>query len=172
MGMQYDVRSGHIEQSGYIIPYTRSRLKGLSFKGTASAGQLDVFSTNSAPVTAAYGQSGTTVTITKVGHGLQPGQKIGIAYAAGTGGTGVCGNVTIATVPTADTFTYECINSYTITGSPACYYVVGGEWMASFNCAAGDTYNNYFLLPGEGILAEAKIYARLNNINSVTIFYG
>lgn len=172
MGMQTDVLSGHLEQSGFITPYERSRLKAISFKGTTSAGQIDFFASNSAPVSATYGQSGTTVTVTKAAHGLQPGQKVGIAYVAGSGGTGVCGNITIATVPTSGTFTYECINSYTITGDPACYYVTDGYWMASFNCAANDTYNNFFLLPGEGILAEKKIYVRMSNINSTTIFYG
>jgi hypothetical protein len=172
MGMQTDVLSGHLEQSGFIIPFNRSRLKAVSFRGTASVGQIDFFASDAAPVSATYGQSGTTITVTKTDHGLQPGQKIGISYVAGSGGAGVCGNIIIATVPTSDTFTYECINAYTITGSPACFYVTNGYWMTTFNCAAADTFNNFFLLPGEGILAEKKIYVRMSNINSTTIFYG
>lgn len=173
MVMQTDVLSGHLTFSGFYGPVERVRVKGFSAKGSASAAQLDLFSTNVAPVTAAYGQSGTTITITKTGHGLSAGQKIGIAYVAGSGGAATCGNTTVASVPTADTFTMECINSVTITGTPACYYVTdGGEWLLSCDLAANDTFNNYFLLPENGILCKQKLYGRMTNVTSSLVFYG
>jgi hypothetical protein len=174
MAIQTDVLSGHLTQSGYFTAVERVRLKAFSIKGASgAASQIDIFSTNAAPVTAAYGQSGTTITVTKTAHGLAVGDTIGIAYAAGTGGTATCGNAKIATVPTDDTFTITCINSATITGSPACYYVTdGGQWLISSDLASGDTYNNYFLLPGEGILCKQKLYGRLNGVTSSMVFYG
>lgn len=172
MTMQTDVRAAHINQTGFIIPVERSRIKSVSVRGVnGSASQLDLFSSNTIPVSGTYTQSGNTITVTKSNHGLQTGQKIGIAYSAGTGGTAMCGNVEI-TVTDANTFTIPCINSYTITGTPACRYVVGGDWLMTFNLAATDIYNNYFLVPGQGVLATQRVYASLNSITAVTVFYG
>ena len=171
MGMQYDVKSGFINQSGFITPYDRLRIKAISTRGTNSAGQLDMFATSVAPTTATYGQSGNTITVTSVAHGLSTGQKIGIAYSPGTGGTAMCGNVTI-TVTDPDTFTIPCINSFTITGTPACRYVVGGEWLMTLSLAGTDIFNNYFLIPGEGVLAENTVYCSMTNVAATTIFYG
>jgi hypothetical protein len=171
MAMQYDVKSRYLNQTGFIIPEERSRIKSLSVKGSSNAGQVDLFATSAAPVAATYGQSGNTITVTKVGHGLSSGQKIGIAYTAGTGGTAMCGNAVI-TVTGDDTFTIPCINSFTITGTPACRYVVDGEWLMTFTLAATDIFNNYFLLPGEGVLARDMVYASMSNVTAVTVFYG
>lgn len=169
--MQSDVKQAFINQSGYPTPYERLRIKGIAVKGSANVGQLDVFSTNAAPVAGTYGQSGSTITVTKVDHGLSTGDKIGIAYTAGTGGTAVCGNVVI-TVTGDDTFTIPCINSYTITGDPACRYVTnGGSWLMTFTLAATDIYNNYFDIPDQGILAEKKVYCSMSNVTAATIFY-
>jgi len=169
--MQTDVLSRYLNQTGFIIPDERSRIKSIAVKGGASAGQIDLFSTDAAPVAGTYGQSGNTITVTKTAHGLSTGQKIGIAYTAGTGGTAMCGNASI-TVIDANTFTIPCINSFTITGTPACRYVVDGEWLMTFTLAATDIYNNYFLLPGQGVLATKKVYASMNNITAATVFYG
>jgi hypothetical protein len=171
MAMQTDVVSRYLNQTGYIIPDDRCRIKSLSVKGSASAGQVDLFATDTVPVAATYGQSGNTITVTKVGHGLSTGQKIGIAYSAGSGGTAMCGNVTI-TVTSADTFTIPCINSFTITGNPACRYVVNGAWLMTFTIAANDDFNNYFMLPGQGVLATKKVYASMSNLSALTVFYG
>lgn len=171
MAMQYDVKSRYLNQTGFIIPEERSRIKSLAVKGSSNAGQVDLFATSTAPVAATYGQSGTTITVTKSSHGLSSGQKIGIAYTAGSGGTAMCGNVEI-TVVDANTFTINCINSFTITGSPACRYVVDGEWLMTFTLAATDIFNNYFLIPGEGVLARDMVYANMSNVTAVTVFYG
>jgi hypothetical protein len=171
MAMQTDVLSRFLNQTGFIIPDSRSRIKSLTVKGSANAGQLDVFATDAVPVAGTYGQAGNTITVTKVGHGLSTGQKIGIAYSAGTGGTAMCGNTTI-TVTSPDTFTIPCINSFTITGTPACRYVTDGAWLMTFTLAATDIYNNYFLLPGQGVLATKKVYVAMDNLTAVTVFYG
>ena len=169
--MQSDVKQAFINQSGFPTPYERLRIKGIAVKGSASAGQLDIFSTNTAPVAGTYGQSGSTITVTKVDHGLSTGDKIGIAYSAGTGGTAVCGNVVI-TVTGDDTFTITCINSYTITGDPACRYVTdGASWEMTFTLAANDIYNNYFQIPDQGILVNKKVYFSLANVTAATMFY-
>jgi hypothetical protein len=84
----------------------------------------------------------------------------------------MCGNTTI-TKTGNDTFTIDCINSFTITGTPACRYVVEPNgWLMTFTVAAEDTFNNYLPLPGEGILANNKVFCTMTNVSSTTIFYG
>jgi hypothetical protein len=172
MAMQTDVKAAYLNQTGFILGSNRSRIKGISVQGSATAGQIDIFSTSVAPTAATYGQAGTVITVTSVAHGLSTGTQIGIAYSAGTGGTAMCGNTTI-TRTGADTFTIACINSFTITAGAACRYVVEPNgWLSTFTLAAGDTFNNYFLLPGEGILSSNKVYCTMTNISAVTMFYG
>ena len=171
MGMQTDVLSGHLHQSGFIVTQNRSRVKAVSYKGTANAGQLDLFSTLTAPVAATYAQSGATVTVTKSAHGLITGQVIGIAFALGTGGAAFSNNYPITRVD-ANTFTLTSPNAATITAGANCIYVVNGTWLMTFESTAADTYQNYFLLPGEGVLATQTVYAYMSNIDVVTVFYG
>jgi len=171
MTMQTDVLSGHLHQSGFIVLQPRSRVKSVSYKGTASAGQLDLFSTTTTPVAATYAQSTTTVTVTKSSHGLATGQVIGIAFAVGTGGAAFSGNYSITRVD-ANTFTLTSPNSASITAGAACNYVVGGTWLLTVETTAGDTYQNYLLLPGEGILSKQTVYAYMSNVDLTTVFYG
>lgn len=172
MTMQTDVKSAYLNQTGFILGLSRSRLKGISVQGSSEAGQIDIFSTSVAPVAATYGQAGSVITVTKVGHGLTTGTAIGIAYSAGTGGTAMCGNTTI-TVTGPDTFTIACINSFSINAGAACRYVVEPNgWLVTFTLAAQDTFNNYFLIPGQGILATNKVFCSMNNISAVTVFHG
>ena len=169
--MSSDVRSRYLNQTGFVIPDVRSRIKGVAVKGSNLASQVDLFATDAAPVTGTYGQAGNTITVTKSDHGLSTGQKIGIAYSAGTGGTAMCGNTTI-TVVDANTFTIPCINSFTITDSPECRYVTDGEWLLTFTLAATDIFNNYFSIPEKGILATKKVFASMSNLTALTVFYG
>ena len=171
MTMQTDVLSGHLHQSGFIVLQARSRVKGVSYKGTASAGQLDLFSTTTAPVSATYAQSGTTVTVTKSSHGLATGAVIGIAFTVGTGGAAFSGNYSITRVD-ANTFTLTSPNSATITAGASCVYVVNGSWLLTVETTAGDTYQNYLLIPGQGILSAQTVYAYMSNIDLTTVFYG
>ena len=171
--MQTDVLCGHLHQSGFIVAQNPSRIKAVSLKGTASAGQLDLFSTTTAPISATYAQSGTTVTVTKSAHGLNTGDRIGIAFTLGTGGAAFSGNYTI-TKTGANTFTLTSPNTATITAGAACEYVAGNlaSWLMTFETTAGDTYQNYFLIPGEGVRSLLGTYALMNNIEVATVFYG
>ena len=171
MGMQTDVLCGHLHQSGFIVTQPRSRVKGVSYKGTNNAGQLDLFSTSTAPVTATYGQATNTVTVTRNNHGLVTGNVIGIAFALGTGGAAFSGNYAITRVD-ANTFTLTSPNAATITAPANCVYVVNGNWLLTLETVAEDTYQNYLLLPGEGILAKQTVYAYMSNIDLTTVFYG
>ena len=169
--MQTDVLCGHLHQSGFVVTQNRSRVKAVSYKGTATAGQLDLFSTLTAPVAATYAQSGATVTVTKSAHGLVTGDVIGIAFASGTGGAAFSGNYSITKL-TDNTFTITSPNSATITAGANCVYVVNGTWLLTLETTAGDTYQNYLLLPGEGIMSKQTVYAYMSNIDVVTVFYG
>ena len=86
MGMQYDVKQAHLNASGIFV-VGPTRVKGVSLTGTATAGQLTIFDTLTAPVTTGtYARSTTTVTVTQTAHGLTTGQVIGIDFGAGTSG--------------------------------------------------------------------------------------
>jgi len=172
MTMQYDVKQAHINQSGILVPYS-TRVKAVAFVGTATAGQFVLFDTTTAPVSSSvsYGRSGTTVTVTKVAHGLNTGDKIGIDYDSGSGGAATPGNYTVTRL-TADTFTVTDINSGTITGTPAAVYSTGG-WLMTFDVAANDIYNNgSSTMPGEGLYAKNGVYAYMVNMAAVSVFYG
>lgn len=170
--MTSDVRSAQIHQSGFMLPNERVRIKGISVRGTNSAGQFDLFATDTAPVTATYGQSGTTITFTSNAHGLKTGDVIGAAYSVdGSGRASTCGSRTI-TVVDANTFTAPCINSFTVTAGTACRYVVGtNEWLFTATIAATDIFQNFLDIPGAGLLAKQKPFASLINISSANIFY-
>ena len=168
--MQYDVKQAHLNGSGIFV-VGPTRVKGLSLTGTATAGQLIVFDTITAPVTTAtYGRSGNTVTIAQTSHGLANGQVIGIDFAAGTGGTATNGNYAI-TVVNANSFTVTDINSGTITASPTLVYSTG-KWLMTYDIAANDSYNNSPVIPGEGVRADTGVYGYITNLTAANIFYG
>jgi len=170
MAMQYDVKQAHLNGSGIFVPFG-TRIKAISLTGTASAGTMVLFDTVTAPVTTAtYGRSGTTVTITQSAHGLTTGQTIGIDFAAGTGGTATNGTYAV-TVTNSSTFTVTDINSGTITASPTLVYSTG-RWLATYDIAAGDYFNNSPLIPGEGVRAVTGVYAHMTNLAAANIYYG
>jgi hypothetical protein len=170
MAMQYDVKSAHLNSSGYFVKY-RTRVKGISFTGTATAGYVTLFDTASTPVSASvtYAQSGNTVTVTKVAHGLTTGTVIGIHFLSNSGVSATDGTYTI-TRTGADTFTLTDINSRTITSTAAVYAV--GNWILTYEAAANDTFSNAPIIPGEGILAQLGVYGEMSNMDSVQIYYG
>jgi hypothetical protein len=47
-----------------------------------------------------------------------------------------------------------------------------GDWLLTFDVAAGDTYNNALLYPGEGVLARNGLYTYMVNLAAVSVFYG
>jgi hypothetical protein len=169
--MQYDVKQGHLNQSGFFV-LGRNRVKGVSFYG--GGGTLSLFDTTTAPVTSSvsYGRSGTTVTVTKTAHGLSTGAVVGIHFVAGSGGAATDGNYVI-TKTGADTFTLTDINTGTITGSPAALYVSGANrWLLTYETHATDEFQNAPLIPGEGVLAVNGIYAYMSAIDAAQIYYG
>ena len=171
MTMQYDVRQGHLNQSGFFV-LGRNRVKGVSFYG--ASGTLVLFDTTVAPVTSSvtYGRSSTTVTIAKTAHGLTTGDVVGIHFDGGSGGSATDGNYRI-TVTTADAFTITDINTGNITGSPAALYVTGtNRWLMTYEAHASDEFQNAPIIPGEGVLAVNGIYAYMSAIDSAQIYYG
>ena len=171
MTMQYDVKQGHLNQSGFFV-LGRNRVKGVSFYG--GSGTLVLFDTTVAPVTSSvtYGRSSTTVTISKTAHGLSTGAVVGIHFVAGSGGAATDGNYSITRVD-ADTFTLTDINTGTITGTPAAIYVSGANrWLMTYETHSSDEFQNAPLIPGEGVLAVNGIYAYMNAIDGSQIYYG
>ena len=167
--MQTDVKAGHLNNTGFVL-LGRTRLKGISLVGTATAGTLDIFDTTTAPVTdATYARSGTTITVTKTAHGLVTGDVRGFSFASISGISATNGNYSI-TKTGANTFTLTDINSGTIAASTAMAYST--LWVNSYDVGAGDLFGNFALIPGEGILIQNGIYFIMTNITSANIYYG
>ena len=85
-------------------------------------------------VSATYGQSANTITITKTSHGYSVGDFVVIDFAAG-GATD--GNYEIQTVPDANTFTVTSATSATISSGTSCTY---GANFSQFNPFVNGTY--------------------------------
>jgi len=168
MAMQYDVKAGHLNNSGFVV-LGRNRVKAISMVGTATAGTLDIFDTTTAPVSATYARSGTTITVTKSAHGLADGSVIGLTFATASGSSGTNGNYVI-TVTSSSTFTVTDINSGTIAGGTAAAYA--SLWIASYDTGASDLFGNFALIPGEGILVKNGIYFSMSNLLSANVYYG
>ena len=167
--MQTDVKQAHINASGFMV-LGRTRVRAISFTGSATAGYVSLFDTATAPVTTAtYGRSGNTVTVTQSAHGLATGQIIGIDFAAGTGGTATNGNY-VVTVTNSSTFTVTDINSGTITATPAMVYST--KWLLSYDTSATDVFNNSPVIADDGVLAVNGIYAYMSNVAACNIYYG
>jgi len=170
MGMQYDVKQGHLNESGFFV-LGRNRVKAVSFFG--GGGTLVLFDTTSAPVTSSvtYAQSGTTVTVSKTAHGLATGDVVGIHFDANTGVSATDGNYSITRVD-ANSFTLTDINSRTITSTAAIYVSGVNRWLMTYETHSTDEFQNAPLIPGEGVLATNGIYAYMNSIDSAQIYYG
>ena len=168
MGMQTDVKAGHLNNTGFML-LGRTRLKALSTVGSATAGTLDIFDTATAPVTSAtYTRSGTTVTVTSTAHGLSTGDVRGFSFASASGVSATNGNYTI-TKTGANTFTLVDLNSGTIASTALSYSTL---WVASYDIGATDVFGNIVLIPGEGVLIRNGIYMIMTNITSANIYYG
>jgi hypothetical protein len=168
MGMQTDVKSGHLNNSGFVV-LGRTRLKAVSTVGSATAGTLDIFDTITAPVSATYERAATLITVTKNAHGLVTGNVVGLAFATASGSSGTNGNYVITRL-TANTFTVTDINSGTIAGGTVAAYA--SLWVASYDVGATDVFGNFALIPGEGVLVQNGIYLSMSNITSANVYYG
>ena len=169
--MQTDVLSAHANQSGFLMA-GRCRLKGFLAVSSSTAGTVNVWDTTTAPTSATYARSGTTITVTLAAHGLTTGQVIGLTFAPAAGVSATNGNYAV-TVLTSSTYTVTDINSGTIAGGTGC--TQGTRWLTSFDTSAvttsGTAQSVYALIPGEGILAYNGLYAQLSNQDSFTVFY-
>ena len=85
-------------------------------------------------VSASYGQSGTTITITKTSHGYSVGDFVVIDFTAGSA---TDGNYEIKTVPSSNTFTVTSATSATISSGSSCTY---GANFTQFNTFANGQY--------------------------------
>lgn len=74
-------------------------------------------------VAATYSQSGTTITVTETAHGRVPGDVVALDF---TSGTAVDAVLSIATTPTADTFTVTAASGLTTSGNVNVRTVLGG----------------------------------------------
>jgi len=83
---------------------------------------------------ATYGQSGTTITITKSSHGYSVGDFVVIDFTAGSA---TDGNYEIISVPSSSTFTVTSATSATISAGTACTY---GANFSRFNPFVNGTY--------------------------------
>ena len=173
MAMQYDVKQGHLNESGFFV-LGRNRIKGVSFYGAGSDGTLVLFDSTAAPVTGSvtYARTGAVVTVSKTTHGLNTGDVVGIHFASGTGGTATDGNYSITRID-ANSFSLTDINSGSITGTPAAIYVSGNNrWAMTYEIDSTDTFQNSPFIPGEGVLVRNGIYAYMSNISAAQIYYG
>lgn len=173
MSMQTDVLQSRLTNSGWIVQVP-SRVKAVSLRNASSGvGRVFLFDTSTVPVTATYERAGTLVTVTKSSHGLSTGDTVSLGFSLdGSNRAATCGTYTITKL-TANTFTLTDPNTGTVSASTACYYVTGdSRWLWVRGLAEGDIYNNYELLPGQGIRAKQKVYAVISNIISTSVFYG
>jgi len=85
-------------------------------------------------VSATYGQSGTTITISKTSHGYAVGDFVVINFTAGSA---TDGNYEIQTVPDANSFTVTASASATISSGTSCTY---GANFTQFNIFANGEY--------------------------------
>ena len=170
MGMQYDVKQGHLNESGFFV-LGRNRVKGVSYFG--GGGTLVLFDTTSAPVTSSvtYARSATTVTVTKTAHGLATGDVVGIHFDSNTGVSATDGNYSITRVD-ANSFTLTDINSGTITSTAAIYVSGVNRWLLTYETHSTDEFQNSPIIPGEGVLVVNGIYAYMSAIDSAQIYYG
>jgi hypothetical protein len=168
--MQYDVKQGHLNQSGFFV-LGRNRVKGVSFYG--GSGTLVLFDTTTAPETSSvtYARTNTVVTVTKTAHGLSTGNVVGIHFASNAGASATDGNYTI-TKTGADTFTLNDINTGSITSTAALYVSGANRWLMTYETHSSDEFQNAPVIPGEGVLAVNGIYAYMSAIDAAQIYYG
>jgi hypothetical protein len=171
--MQTDILQSRLTQTGFIVQGP-CRVKAVSIRNAASGvARVFLFDTDTVPVTATYSQTGATVTVTESAHGLNTGDTVSIGYSLdGSNRAATNGTYTI-TRTGADTFTITDPNSNTVSSSTDCYYVTGNNrWIFVRGIASTDIFNNYELLPGQGIRAKQKVYAVIANAISTSVFYG
>ena len=170
MAMQYDVKQGHLNESGFFV-LGRNRIKAISYFG--GGGTLVLFDTTSAPVTSSvtYARTGTLVTVSKTSHGLVTGDVVGIHFDSNSGVSATDGNYSITRVD-ANSFTLNDINTGSITSTAALYVSGVNRWLLTYETHSTDEFQNSPIIPGEGVLVVNGIYAYMSAIDSAQIYYG
>ena len=170
MAMQYDVKQGHLNESGFFV-LGRNRIKAISYFG--GGGTLVLFDTTVAPVTSSvtYARTGTLVTVSKTSHGLATGDVVGIHFDSNSGVSATDGNYSITRVD-ANSFTLNDINTGSITSTAALYVSGVNRWLLTYETHGSDEFQNSPIIPGEGVLATNGIYAYLSSMDSAQIYYG
>ena len=170
MAMQYDVKQGHLNESGFFV-LGRNRVKAISYFGGGAT--LVLFDTTVAPVTSSvtYARSGTTVTVSKTSHGLATGDVVGIHFDSNSGVSATDGNYSITRVD-ANSFTLNDINTGSITSTAAIYVSGVNRWLLTYETHSTDEFQNSPIIPGEGVLVTNGIYAYMSSIDSAQIYYG
>ena len=170
MAMQYDVKQGHLNESGFFV-LGRNRIKAISYFGGGAT--LVLFDTTVAPVTSGvtYARTGTLVTVSKTAHGLATGDVVGIHFDSTGGVSATDGNYSITRVD-ANSFTLNDINTGSIASTAALYVSGVNRWLLTYETHASDDFQNSPIIPGEGVLATNGIYAYMSAIDSAQIYYG
>ena len=170
MGMQYDVKQGHLNESGFFV-LGRNRIKAISYFGGGAT--LVLFDTTVVPVTSSvtYARTGTLVTVSKTSHGLATGDVVGIHFDSNNGVSATDGNYSITRVD-ANSFTLNDINTGSITSTAALYVSGVNRWLLTYETHASDDFQNSPIIPGEGVLATNGIYAYMSSMDSAQIYYG
>ena len=168
--MQYDVKQGHLNESGFFV-LGRNRIKAISYFGGGAT--LVLFDTTVVPVTSSvtYARTGTLVTVSKTSHGLATGDVVGIHFDSNNGVSATDGNYSITRVD-ANSFTLNDINTGSITSTAALYVSGVNRWLLTYETHASDDFQNSPIIPGEGVLATNGIYAYMSSMDSAQIYYG
>ena len=170
MAMQYDVKQGHLNESGFFV-LGRNRVKAISYFGGGAT--LVLFDTTVVPVTSSvtYARTGTLVTVSKTSHGLATGDVVGIHFNSNSGVSATDGNYSITRVD-ANSFTLNDINTGSISSTAALYVSGVNRWLLTYETHASDDFQNSPIIPGEGVLATNGIYAYMSGMDSAQIYYG
>ena len=170
MAMQYDVKQGHLNESGFFV-LGRNRIKAISYFG--GGGTLVLFDTTVAPETSSvnYARTGTLVTVSKTSHGLATGDVVGIHFDSNSGVSATDGNYSITRVD-ANSFTLNDINTGSIASTAALYVSGVNRWLLTYETHSTDEFQNSPIIPGEGVLAANGIYAYMSGMDSAQIYYG
>jgi hypothetical protein len=102
-----------IAPGGAISKFPTNVVSSVEVSGQELAGSLG----------ATYSQSGTTITVTLAAHGYAVGRVLYLDFGSGTA---VDGAYTVATVPSANTFTLTATASLTTSGNVTLQHYIGG----------------------------------------------
>jgi len=121
-----------------------TRIKTGTFTGSTPAANDQLYYLESNSISGTYSQSGTTLTVTKVGHGLTVGDRL---YADFTSGTATDGFYYINSAPDGNTFSVTA-PSATTSGNVSYKEALGFGTIRSYDASTGISS---FINKGEGL---------------------